>query len=46
MVKLIECTSSFSLTQGLEIEHCGGGVYEDISVYAQPEQAEAAWDQE
>ncbi|XP_067101426.1 B-cell antigen receptor complex-associated protein beta chain [Osmerus mordax] len=32
--------------EGLEIEQCGGGVYEDISAYAQPEQAEAAWNKE
>uniref|UniRef100_A0A4W5K8W6 CD79b molecule, immunoglobulin-associated beta n=1 Tax=Hucho hucho TaxID=62062 RepID=A0A4W5K8W6_9TELE len=28
--------------EGLEIEHCGGGLYEDLSVYAQPGPAEAA----
>lgn len=36
----------FIIFQGLEIEHCGGGVYEDISAYAQPDQAGAAWAQE
>ncbi|CAM4706922.1 unnamed protein product [Leuciscus chuanchicus] len=30
--------------EGLEIEHCGGDVYEDISVYTQP--TDAAWEVE
>uniref|UniRef100_A0A668ASA4 Immunoglobulin domain-containing protein n=1 Tax=Myripristis murdjan TaxID=586833 RepID=A0A668ASA4_9TELE len=31
---------------GLAIESCAGGLYEDISVYAQPEGAEAPWEQD
>ncbi|XP_029953778.1 uncharacterized protein cd79b [Salarias fasciatus] len=30
--------------QGLEIESCGGGLYEELSVYAQAEGAEAPWE--
>lgn len=32
--------------EGLAIEHCGGDLYEDISMYAQPETADAAWEQD
>ncbi|KAM4623393.1 B-cell antigen receptor complex-associated protein beta chain [Polymixia lowei] len=32
--------------EGLAIETCGGGLYEDISVYAQPGGAEACWEQD
>ncbi|XP_036937180.1 uncharacterized protein cd79b [Acanthopagrus latus] len=30
--------------EGLAIETCGGGLYEELSVYAQPEGAEAPWE--
>ncbi|KAM7370578.1 hypothetical protein PAMP_010110 [Pampus punctatissimus] len=30
--------------EGLEIETCGGGLYEELSVYAQAEGAEAPWE--
>lgn len=30
--------------QGLMVEECGGGLYEELSVYAQPEGAEAPWE--
>lgn len=33
-----------SVFQGLAIETCGGGLYEELSAYAQPEGAEAPWE--
>lgn len=33
-----------SVSQGLAIETCGGGLYEELSAYAQPEGAEAPWE--
>ncbi|XP_051273604.1 uncharacterized protein cd79b [Dicentrarchus labrax] len=30
--------------EGLAIETCGGGLYEELSVYAQPEGTEAPWE--
>ena len=30
--------------QGLAIETCGGGLYEELSVYAEAEGAEAPWE--
>lgn len=41
-VKLIKVT--FLVFQGLAVETCGGGLYEELSVYAQAEGAEAPWE--
>ncbi|XP_028263921.1 B-cell antigen receptor complex-associated protein beta chain [Parambassis ranga] len=30
--------------EGLAIESCGGGLYEELAVYSQPEEAEAPWE--
>lgn len=41
---LTEVTAVSLPPQGLTIETCGGGLYEELSVYAQPEGAEAPWE--
>lgn len=33
-----------SASQGLAIETCGGGLYEELSPYTDPERAEAPWE--
>uniref|UniRef100_A0A672H0C2 Ig-like domain-containing protein n=1 Tax=Salarias fasciatus TaxID=181472 RepID=A0A672H0C2_SALFA len=40
----IDCKQKTPQTSGLEIESCGGGLYEELSVYAQAEGAEAPWE--
>jgi len=40
VLNILSAFSVCAAVQGLEIEHCGGDVYEDISAYAQPTDAE------
>ncbi|XP_029933999.1 uncharacterized protein cd79b [Myripristis murdjan] len=43
---IYEIPETDHIYEGLAIESCAGGLYEDISVYAQPEGAEAPWEQD